>query len=89
MALGLPDVLGAGREALRFATIEGAFTGAELTLLVSAKLVLTAVCISFGFAGGVFSPSLLIGILFGALCWTLLEWAGVRIPGWRPMPSAA
>ena len=61
-ALWLPDVLGVGQEALRFATIEGAFQTWELGLLVMAKIGLTALCIGFGFAGGVFSPALLIGI---------------------------
>ena len=69
-ALWLPDVLGIGAEALRFATIEGAFAPFELAVLVAAKIGLTALCIGFGFAGGVFSPALLIGILFGALAWT-------------------
>ncbi|MGK0271540.1 MAG: CIC family chloride channel protein [Cocleimonas sp.] len=81
VALQLPDVLGIGKEALRFATIEGAFSGSELLLLLIAKLLLTAICIGFGFAGGVFSPSLLIGILFGALCWTLLELTGLPNSG--------
>ncbi len=73
VALGLPDVLGIGAETLRFATIEGAFQSSELVLLVAAKIALTALCIGFGFAGGVFSPALLIGILFGALFWTGLD----------------
>ena len=81
VALGLPDILGVGNELLRFATIEGAFTNQELALLVLTKLVLTALCAGFGFAGGVFSPSLLIGILFGALFWSLLEIAGVPNSG--------
>ena len=72
-ALWLPDVIGIGKEALRFATIEGAFTPTELLVLVSAKIALTAVCLGFGFAGGVFSPALLIGILSGALFWNLLD----------------
>ncbi|HSR70920.1 MAG TPA: chloride channel protein, partial [Kiloniellales bacterium] len=76
-ALWLPDVLGIGQEALRFATIEGAFSMGELSLLVAAKIALTALCIGFGFAGGVFSPALLIGVLFGALYWTLLSTAGI------------
>lgn len=76
-ALWLPDVMGVGKEALRFATIEGAFQAWELALLVIAKIALTAVCIGFGFAGGVFSPALLIGILFGALSWMLLDGTGV------------
>jgi len=81
VALQLPDVLGIGKEALRFATIEGAFSGSELLLLLVAKLLLTAICIGFGFAGGVFSPALLIGILFGAFCWTLLELTGLPNSG--------
>lgn len=76
-ALWLPDVLGVGWEAQRFATIEGAFGTGELVVLVVAKLVLTALCLGFGFAGGVFSPSLLMGALFGALFWTLVDGAGV------------
>jgi len=81
VALQLPDVLGLGQETLRFATIEGAFESWELILLVFAKMGLTAVCIGFGFAGGVFSPSLLIGILFGAFSWTVLELIGVPNSG--------
>lgn len=81
VALQLPDVLGIGKETLRFATIEGAFESWELILLVFAKMGLTAVCIGLGFAGGVFSPSLLIGILFGAFSWTLLELTGVPNSG--------
>ena len=75
-ALWLPDVLGIGQETLRFATIEGAFETGELLVLVLAKIGLTALCIGFGFAGGVFSPALLIGILLGALFWTLLAGTG-------------
>ncbi|MCP4335200.1 MAG: chloride channel protein [Gammaproteobacteria bacterium] len=81
VALQLPDVLGLGQETLRFATIEGAFESWELILLVLAKMGLTALCIGLGFAGGVFSPSLLIGILFGAFSWTLLELIGVPNSG--------
>lgn len=81
VALELPDVLGIGSELLRFATIEGAFSNQELALLVTAKLLLTALCLGFGFAGGIFSPSLLVGILFGALCWNLLGTVGVATSG--------
>jgi len=73
VALELPDVLGIGQETLRFATIEGAFEIGELTLILIAKMAVTALCLGFGFAGGVFSPALLIGILFGALLGTALD----------------
>lgn len=67
VAIWLPDVLGMGKETLRFAVIEQAFVPGELAILLIAKILATALCIGFGFAGGVFSPALLIGILFGAL----------------------
>ena len=66
-AIWLPDILGIGKETLRFAVIDGAFAPGELAVLLAAKIAATALCIGFGFAGGVFSPALLIGILFGAL----------------------
>lgn len=67
VALQLPEVLGVGTETLRFTTIDGAFEIGELAALLIAKILLTALCIGFGFVGGVFSPALLIGALFGAL----------------------
>ena len=66
-AIWLPDILGIGKETLRFAIIDHAFAPGELAFLLVAKILATALCIGFGFAGGVFSPALLIGILFGAL----------------------
>ncbi len=81
VARGIPDILGVGNEVLRFATIEGAFSQQELALIVLTKLLLTALCAGFGFAGGVFSPSLLIGILFGVLFWSLLEIVGIPNSG--------
>jgi len=67
IALQIPEVLGIGKEVLRFAIIENTFTAYELIIILIAKLILTAMCLGFGFAGGIFSPSLLIGILFGTL----------------------
>ncbi|MDX1608964.1 MAG: chloride channel protein [Halofilum sp. (in: g-proteobacteria)] len=72
VALWLPDVLGIGKEVLRFSIIPGAFGSAELALLLVAKLAMTALCLGFGFVGGVFSPALVIGALFGALVASLL-----------------
>ncbi|MDZ7809533.1 MAG: chloride channel protein [Arhodomonas sp.] len=77
VALGVPEVLGIGKETLRFATIEGAFTLDELTLILIVKLAMTVLCVGFGFVGGVFSPALLIGILAGALYSVVL---GIVLP---------
>ncbi|WP_290652484.1 chloride channel protein [Aquisalimonas sp.] len=71
-ALWVPDILGMGQETLRLATIDGAFGGAELALVLVLKLLATAVCIGMGFGGGVFSPALVVGTLFGALCGSLV-----------------
>jgi CIC family chloride channel protein len=73
VALFVPEVLGIGAETLRFATIEGAFTMTELAVLTGMKLLMTVLCLGFGFAGGVFSPALLIGILYGALSGMVFE----------------
>jgi len=81
VALQIPDVLGIGSELLRFATIEGAFSNPELAVLVVSKLLLTALCLGAGFAGGIFSSFLLVGILFGALCWNSLGTAGIETSG--------
>ncbi|WP_275288319.1 chloride channel protein [Halomonas elongata] len=77
VALWVPDILGMGQETLRFATIEGAFGGLELIIVMVLKLAATALCIGMGFGGGVFSPALVIGTLFGALCGTLIGDAGL------------
>ena len=76
-ALGLPDVMGVGKEAIRLATIDGAFTGFELSILLCVKILLTGLCLGFGFVGGVFSPAVFTGIMFGTL-WGLIA---VEIPG--------
>lgn len=72
LALWMPDVLGIGKEVLRFSIIPGAFGLDEVALLLVAKILATALCLGFGFVGGVFSPSLVIGALFGALFGMLL-----------------
>ncbi len=73
VALWQPEILGIGSELLRFSTIEGAFVSYELTILITLKILLTALCIGFGFAGGVFSPALLIGAMFGAFFGGVLD----------------
>ena len=74
VALQIPEVLGIGQEVLREAMIGNVFDAADLALILVAKLLVTALCLGAGFAGGVFSPALLIGTLFGALIGTGAEW---------------
>ncbi|MFT5505928.1 MAG: CIC family chloride channel protein, partial [Gammaproteobacteria bacterium] len=66
VATFVPEVLGAGQDVLRLALIPGSYTAFELWGILTSKLVVTVICIGFGFAGGVIFPSLLVGILFGA-----------------------
>ncbi len=67
VGLQIPEVLGAGQAVLRLATISGSYDAFDLSIILITKILVTALCIGFGFAGGVIFPSLLIGALFGAL----------------------
>lgn len=67
VALTQPEVMGIGLETLRFATIEQAIEPGALAVLIVAKVLVTALCLGFGFVGGVLSPALVIGVLTGAL----------------------
>jgi len=67
IALQIPDILGAGTGILNLASVPGVFSADELATILVAKLLVTVLCIGFGFAGGVIFPALLMGVLFGAL----------------------
>ncbi|MCK5770550.1 chloride channel protein [Algiphilus sp.] len=72
MALWMPDILGIGSETLRFAFIDGAYGDLELLVVLLLKVAATALCLGMGFSGGVFSPALVIGSLFGAFFGTVM-----------------
>ena len=74
VALQVPEILGIGQDTLRMAMGGDALGAADLATIMLAKLLLTALCLGFGFAGGVFSPALLIGTLYGALIGTGADW---------------
>ncbi len=63
----LPEVLGIGEETMREVLLGEGFPALQLATILVAKLVLTALCLGFGIAGGIFSPALFIGIMFGAV----------------------
>jgi chloride channel protein, CIC family len=67
VAVFVPEVLGAGQEVFQMALIPGSYSAFELWGILFSKLFVTVICIGFGFAGGVIFPSLLVGILFGAI----------------------
>lgn len=74
VALQVPEVLGIGQEVLRAAMAGSTYSAFALAQILVVKLLVTAVCIGFGFAGGVFAPALLIGTVFGAFVGTGVEW---------------
>ncbi len=66
VALEVPEILGMSQATVAEITTAGAFGMSDLLILAVAKTLVTALCIGFGFAGGVFSPALLIGGSGGA-----------------------
>jgi CIC family chloride channel protein len=67
VALQVPEVLGAGVDLLRLASTPDVFSADQLATILIFKILVTVLCIGFGFAGGVIFPSLLIGMMFGSL----------------------
>ncbi len=64
VALAEPRVLGVGYEAMDL-TLRGGLAWHAILLLLGAKFVATVASLGFGFHGGVFSPCLILGALFG------------------------
>lgn len=59
-----PQILGLGTATVD-AVISGQTVNANLFVLLGLKLLVTALCIGFGFFGGVFSPALFLGAMAG------------------------
>ncbi len=64
-AVWLPEVLGVGYEVTDSA-LKNVLPLTFLIVLIPVKLAVTAICLGWGFGGGVFSPSLTLGALLGA-----------------------
>jgi CIC family chloride channel protein len=67
IALQIPEILGVGDTTMRLTLYSPPSSAIEIATLLIAKIAAAAICLGFGFAGGVFSPALLIGVLFGTL----------------------
>ena len=83
----IPEILGLGIASINN-MIAGEFSLSLLLTVLIAKLLMTALCIGFGLFGGVFSPSLFIGVAVGALAGQLMITLGfndiasiVSVPG--------
>jgi len=70
IAVWFPHVLGVGYGTTESAVMMAFPLGMLLTILL-AKIAATAISIGFGFGGGVFSPSLVIGAMLGGAYGTL------------------
>ncbi|MGX6647354.1 chloride channel protein [Maricaulaceae bacterium MS644] len=66
MAAGAPEILGVGYEATATA-LAGGYGIGFLAGLLALKLIATVTTLAFRFGGGVFSPSLYLGAMLGAL----------------------
>ncbi|MEM7652855.1 MAG: chloride channel protein [Pseudomonadota bacterium] len=65
MAIWVPEVMGVGYQATTDAmSIKYDFV--QLVIILTLKLVATALCLGLGFAGGIFSPSMMLGAVAGA-----------------------
>lgn len=74
----LPDVLGLGSSQINN-MVNGQYTLAFLSLILIAKILVTAACISFGFFGGVFGPALFVGGALGGILAGLLVEIGLPV----------
>ena len=64
------EVLGLGTEVLMSVITSQQVLGYLLALLIG-KIILTSICIGFGFFGGMFSPALFLGGVLGAIVFQL------------------
>lgn len=76
----LPQILGLGT-AVVLDMLNMEFGLAMLLTILVAKAVMTALCLSMGFFGGIFSPALFIGAAAGASIHKLLASIGIMVSG--------
>jgi H+/Cl- antiporter ClcA len=80
LAIAYPQLLGNGKE-LAQAVFVGRLSVGLLAILVVLKPLVTGACLGSGSPGGLFTPTLVLGVLFGALlghAWSVI-WPGSPI----------
>jgi len=75
VGIWVPEILGLGIASIN-EMIAGQFTLTLLIVVLITKILMTALCLGCGLFGGVFSPSLFIGVATGALAGQLLALFG-------------
>jgi len=65
IAIWLPQVMGVGYGFVEWAIL-GQFEIKLLIMIGIAKIICTALCLGFGFSGGIFSPALVVGAAVGS-----------------------
>ena len=76
----IPEVLGLGGTQIN-QIINATFSIEFLLLILFGKILMTSMCIGFGFFGGVFGPALFIGAALGGVLSGLLikNWTACRL----------
>lgn len=90
LAIVYPQLLGNGKELTQLVFVGRISVGLLVVLLVL-KPLLTAACLGSGAPGGLFTPTLALGVLFGALlghAWSEL-WPGSPIGGYALIGGGA
>jgi CIC family chloride channel protein len=90
LAIQYPQLLGNGKELAQLAFVGPLSVGLLAVLLVLKPLV-TAACLGSGAPGGLFTPTLVLGVLFGALlghAWGVV-WPGSPIGSYALIGGAA
>ncbi len=67
VAIWIPEVMQVGDSVVFDSIRNDVFYLQQMLVILIAKLLLTALCLGFGMAGGIFSPALVIGILMGSI----------------------
>ena len=66
ISIAYPQLLGNGKDTVQLAVV-GALGGGVLAVLMVLKPLVTAACLGSGAPGGLFTPTLTFGVLFGGL----------------------